>query len=208
MTNSLIEYLRAQPEDFVLNWYCDEMDADKPWDMTWVDVLFEDHLAWTISSGFFENDEGDLIWPPDMVAHMLVDPNRPDPYVGCIPVPLNEPPDDDAIKEIRWAQSMVGVGSYWIGAPAWSAAEVNRAIEDWCMRHVGRAIQARWDAEHEPSPAMAQAMEMMEAMKSGAEPKYLLSPGVNEGGTGYSVYASEQVMEQLLQSFAGDDDDD
>jgi hypothetical protein len=202
----LASYLRSQPEDFVIDWYVDGMDPDKPWDVSWVDVMFEDRLAWCIVSGFYEGDENeDICWPPDLVAHMLVDPAEKDPYVGCVTTPRHGPVDDETLEEIRWARSKVSDQAYWLGAPAWTAKEINRAIEDWCLREVGRPIQARW-AKHGPSPEMLRVVEMVDAMKSGLEPKYLISPGENEGGEGYSVYASEQVMEMLMQSMTEPDE--
>lgn len=206
--SDLINYLKDQPDDFVIYWYTDAMDPDQPWDASWVDVMFEDRLAWVITSGLLEDDEDEFIWPPDMVAHLLIDPTRPDPFVGWIPTWLGEPVDDEVLAEVREIRSQFSDECYWMGAPAWSAAEISRAIEDWCMRHVGRPLQARWDSEHGPSPQAEQMLELVQAMKDGIEPKYLISPGEAEGGTGYSVYASEQVMEVLMQAMTEDDDDD
>lgn len=201
----LIAHLRAQPEDFVLDWYCDGMAHDKPWDTAWVDVMFNDRLAWVISSGLLEDDDDEFVWPPDMVGHCLHDPTSPQPFVGLVPTSLKGPVPPETIDEIRWAASKVSSEAYWTGSPAWSAEEVNRAIEDWCMIHVGRPIQARWDVEHGLSPQMAEAVEMMEAMKAGIEPKYLVHPGKAEGGEGYSVYVSEQVMEVLMSELTEPD---
>jgi hypothetical protein len=201
----LIEYLRSQPEDYVVNWYTDDMDPAKPWEVSWVDIMFEDHLAWVIVSGLFDDEEEDFHWPPDMVGNILIDPSRSDPYVGCIPIDPSRPVREEELQEIRAARSQVSDESYWLGAPAWSATEINRAIEDWCLRNVGRPMQARWDFEHGPSPQMVKMTELVEAMKAGIEPKYLLHPGEAEGGTGHSVYASEQVMELLMQDLVDDE---
>jgi hypothetical protein len=206
--DGLIAYLQAQPDDFVINWYSDGMDHDHPYDSPWVDVMFEDHIAWTIVSGLDPDDsDNDLLWPPDLVAHILIDPTEHPGHarIGMIPTALGQPVDEDTLKEFRFLRSQASPEAFWLGAPAWSAAEVNRAIESWCMEHVGRVMQARWDAEHGPSPFHKQAMETMAAMQAGIEPKYLLHPGEAEGGTGYSVYASEQVMESLMQYFVDEE---
>lgn len=207
MRQDLIDYLRSQPEDFVVTWYADGMDSDRPWDETWVDVLFEDRLAWVISSGLDEDDEigSDLIWPPDMVGHKLIDPAGMHPVATVIPTPLHGPVDPGTLEAIHQAWMDASDRAFWVGVPVWSATEINRAIEDWCMQHVGRVVQARWDADHGPSPTMVEACAQLEAMRTGLEPKYLLHTGEHEGGTGYSVYVSEQLMDEFLQAFADDD---
>jgi hypothetical protein len=202
----LIAHLRAQPEDHVISWYCDGMAADKPWDNAWVDVMIDDKLAWVITSGLLDEEDpdepDDFVWPPDMVGHCLHDPTAKQPFVGLVPTPLNEPVPPETIEEIRWAASKVSSEAFWTGVPCWSAAEVNRAIEDWCMIHIGRPMQARWDVDHGPSPQYQQALDLMDAMKAGIEPKYLVHPGEAEGGEGYSVYVSEQVMDMLMREMA------
>jgi hypothetical protein len=54
-------------------------------------------------------------------------------------------------RAARDAQVRVNHPSFWTGMPGWSARTLNRAIENWCLEHVGRYIQARWDLDHGPS---------------------------------------------------------
>lgn len=206
--DELIEELRQQPEDFVLSWYSDAMGPGQAWEGPWVDVMYEDRLAWVISSGLEDDDcKGDFIWPPDLVAMHLVDPDRTDDgLAGVMPLRVDRRPTPEQLEELSWAWAQTGPNAYWVGGPAWSAEEVNRAIEDWCIRKVGRPIQCRWDAEHALSPQMMRIKETMEAMASGLEPTYLVKPGANEGGEGLSVRVSEQVMELLMQEMVEDDE--
>lgn len=207
MTESLIEYLRSQPDEFVIDWYVDNMNSEKPWETAWVDVIFEDQMAWVITSGLLDDDDNDLTWPPDMIGHCLIDPDVLEPVAGIKPVPLGRPATEEDLVEIRWAMGVVGPNAYWMGTPCWSATEINRAIEDWCIREVGRPLQAHWNAEHGPSPFLANAIETAQRIKDGIEPTYMLYPGENEGGEGFTVYASEQVMEMLAQAELLDGDE-
>lgn len=204
----LVEFLRDVPEDFVLDWYCDGMDPNRPWESHWVDIMIYDNWAFAITSGLLEDDDGEFVWPPDIIGHCLIDPNEsgPNSFVGPVPQPIGETPTDELITKIRSSRSKASADAYWVGIPCWSAVEINRAIEDWCIRHVGRAIQARWDAEHPLSPQMAHAVETLKNMKDGIEPTYLVHPGANEGGEGYSIYVSDQVMDILMNELAEPDE--
>lgn len=207
MADSLLRYLQSQPEDFVLRWYCDGITTETPFEASWVDVWFEDAIAWTIVAPW--DDDGsdhNLKVEPDLVGlHLYDDHDGGHECIGTAVFGMDFVVDDEALGEVARAQAYAEHGPLWVGAPAWSVACINRVLSEWCLEYVGRMVTVECDIDHGPSSFMARAMATKAAIEAGLEPTYLLVPGKNEGGEGISVRVSEEIMEMLMQSVVDDE---
>lgn len=209
MNAPLVEYLQAQPADFVLRWYCDGITPDRPFEGSWVDVWFENMIAWTIVAPWEEQcSVDDLRIEPDLIGAYLYDDGGDDRnHVGTAVFDVGSKLDDEDLARIAQAQALVEHTPLWVGTPAWSVSCINRALSEWCLKYVGRMVTVECDVDHGPSPYMAKAIAAKEAIEAGLEPTYLLVPGEKEGGEGYSVRVTEEVMEILMQAVVDEDDE-
>lgn len=197
----LVEWLLEQSDGVEIVWWCNDMKRDTPWQDAWVDVQCDaieestgHNWAWTIQ---FELDEDDLreshimSWPPDMVSlRAFVEGEMTWVDVAVVPL-IDGLADPDAW---RAAARNGPADCTWFGAPAWSAAAISAAIQDWCAHH-GRHVRAAWDPDHAPSQWYRDAEAIMEGIELGIEPQHLLIPG---DGDKPAIYASDAAFDALL----------
>lgn len=151
-----IDYLRTQPENAVVRWASDHVNAEAPWATNWVDVRIPDGgppemgWVWTILDPA-DPDQAlpeqlwQFPWPFDLDVHGVFDPAK-GWYAKELPVPAGEPLPESVIAAYERLALRVE-GDYDKDARS-NAKPVPAALYDDLMRRTASAYSVRggWSA--------------------------------------------------------------
>ena len=201
----IIEWVKQRPLCEELTWTCDFMDKDKDFVSSWVDIILapehmrELHMGWVWTLLDMTDDEEEhAIWCFDYPKDLWCFRNCSWSHHEEIASPIGTYPNAEDVAKLQAAHD-ADPESVVMGYTGWSHTRISEALNWWSAEFAGRPdLRFVWNPELPPSPMAQDALGILEGIKSGAEEKYLLIPGEAEGETGLSVYASEQVMDFLL----------
>jgi hypothetical protein len=193
----IIEYLRALPENSIVDWSSHHVSRGRPWTTHWIDIRIADEGAlptmnwvWTIIGEDDEDGTGpdqlwQFVWPYDLDVHQVWDATgepfnvwiaaRGEPPPKCIAAAYKHLPEHfECSYEVRGG---------------WSVETVAEALSSWADTHAGRPdLRFAWDPEGEPYPEVRQAMERARQLEEGA-PSWDLGDG---------LVVADGVVEDLL----------
>lgn len=196
----------------MLVWHADSMDLDHPYSQGWVDVLCEElqndmpmNWVWTI-----EPDSEDIVdapWSfrlePDLTLWIVWDPGFADslgPQRFEIPIDKNRFPNATELGLLDKALHEASEQAFVIGCGAWSPERISMGLSLWADINAGRPdIRFHWNPDGPPSPLLEDATRSLESLRSGEDEGVILKPGETEGGTGFTIRASSNVMDFLMR---------
>lgn len=194
----IVNWLKKQPANAVVEWTTDHMSADRPWSGSMVAVLIplldkECGFNWTVTIFSPDDDEAreDIKKYPEVIYNFIVEHDLDvygvwDPkeywYINEVAVPKGQMLSQEQESDLE--QSVLKhPGREQTRCGAWSVNAVNAALEQWTGKYARRL-----DLEFKWNPALPESIEIQEArkiykgIKSGDAPTYDLGDGVQASG--------------------------
>lgn len=211
-------WLREQPPGEIV-WYSDSFGQDYRVTSGWVDIVIDEmctaagcNWAWTIESPLDPPlDPEAFTWPHDYVAWLVWDSETWEthtteggreystgPEIHRIYTLVGEFPSPEQLAELNECLGRGSSERCLIGRGAWSADTISKALTWWTRVYAGRTDLTFVCDLDSKSQMLHHAEEAIARIEEGTDQTYLLSAGEAEGGTGNSVYVSDQVMDFLL----------
>lgn len=203
-SHEIIDWLKKQPQNAVIDWATDHMEKGRPWSSGWVDVrvpAMEKDLkmnwVWTIVEPDDPDDEmnPEAIWkfaiPHDLDIYGVYDPEPPNYwYINEFIFLKGWEPSAEQMEQLKKVEQ-AGPNRKVVVRGGWSVAIINFTLAEWAAKHAGRPdLKFRWDFNAPESEMLRQAIDSAKRTKEGKEKTYNLGDGIQ---------ASEQAMNFMLE---------